>query len=44
MSIKNKRAFDPDTFLATIDQGRTVVAFPERQTIFTQGEAADTVF
>jgi CRP/FNR family cyclic AMP-dependent transcriptional regulator len=38
MSIKNKRAFDPDTFLATIGQGRTVVAFPERQTIFTQGK------
>jgi CRP/FNR family cyclic AMP-dependent transcriptional regulator len=44
MSIKNKRDFDLNTFLATIGQGRTVVAFPERHTIFTQGEAADTVF
>ena len=44
MSTKNKRDFDPNTFLATIGQGRIVVAFPERQTIFTQGEAADTVF
>jgi CRP/FNR family cyclic AMP-dependent transcriptional regulator len=44
MSIKNKRDFDPNTFLATLGQGRTVVAFPKRQTIFTQGEAADTVF
>jgi CRP/FNR family transcriptional regulator, cyclic AMP receptor protein len=44
MSIKNKRAFDPKAFLATIGQGRTVVAFPKRQTIFKQGEAADTVF
>jgi CRP/FNR family transcriptional regulator, cyclic AMP receptor protein len=44
MSFKNKRALDPNTLLATIGQGRTVVAFPERRTIFTQGEAADTVF
>src|ERR1700676_886976 len=44
MSTKNKRDFDPNTFLATIGRGRTVIAFPERRTIFTQGEAADTVF
>jgi CRP/FNR family transcriptional regulator, cyclic AMP receptor protein len=44
MSIKNKRGFDLNTFLATIGRGRTVIAFPERRTIFTQGEAADTVF
>jgi CRP/FNR family cyclic AMP-dependent transcriptional regulator len=31
-------------FLATIGEGRKVVAFPKKQTIFTQGEAADTVF
>jgi len=44
MSIKKKRDFDLNTFLATIGRGRTVIAFPERRTIFTQGEAADTVF
>jgi CRP/FNR family transcriptional regulator, cyclic AMP receptor protein len=39
-----KRAFDPQKFLAIIGEGRKVVAFPKKQTIFTQGDAADTVF
>jgi CRP/FNR family cyclic AMP-dependent transcriptional regulator len=42
--VKKKRDFDPMKFLATIGEGRKVVAFPEKQTIFTQGEAADAVF
>jgi CRP/FNR family transcriptional regulator, cyclic AMP receptor protein len=42
--VKKKRDFDPMKFLATIGEGRKVVAFPKKQTIFTQGEAADTVF
>jgi CRP-like cAMP-binding protein len=41
---KKKRDFDPKKFLATIGEGRKVVAFPKTQTIFTQGEAADSVF
>ena len=41
---KKKRDFDPTKFLATIGEGRTVVAFPKKQTIFTQGDAADAVF
>jgi CRP/FNR family transcriptional regulator, cyclic AMP receptor protein len=41
---KRKRDFDPKQFLATIGEGRKVVAFPERQTIFAQGDAADAVF
>jgi len=40
----NKRDFDPREFLATIGTGRKVVTFPQKQTIFTQGEAADAVF
>jgi CRP/FNR family transcriptional regulator, cyclic AMP receptor protein len=36
--------FDPRKFLATIGEGRKVVAFPKKQTIFTQGDAADAVF
>jgi CRP/FNR family cyclic AMP-dependent transcriptional regulator len=36
--------FDPRSFLSTIRQGRKVVAFPKRQTIFAQGDAADAVF
>lgn len=38
------RDFDPREFLATIGAGRKVVTFPKKQTIFTQGDAADTVF
>ena len=40
----NKRDFDPREFLATIGTGRKVVTFPQKQTIFTQGDAADAVF
>ena len=41
---KNGRKFDPQVFLDTIGKGRKVVAFPKKQTIFTQGDAADAVF
>ncbi|MBZ5614692.1 MAG: Crp/Fnr family transcriptional regulator [Acidobacteriia bacterium] len=39
-----KRDFDPQEFLATIGAGRKVVTFPKKQTIFSQGDAADSVF
>jgi CRP/FNR family transcriptional regulator, cyclic AMP receptor protein len=42
--VKKKRDFDPREFLATIGEGRKVVAFPKKQIIFTQGDAADAVF
>jgi CRP/FNR family cyclic AMP-dependent transcriptional regulator len=41
---KKKRDFDPKMFLATIGEGRRVVSFPKKQTIFTQGDTADAVF
>jgi len=41
---KKKYDFDPRKFLATIGEGRKVVAFPKKQTIFTQGDEADAVF
>ena len=41
---KKKRDFDPRKFLATIGEGRKVVPFSRKQTIFTQGDAADAVF
>src|SRR6202795_5070582 len=41
---KKQRDFDPRKFLATIGEGRKVVVFPKKQTIFTQGDAADAVF
>jgi CRP/FNR family cyclic AMP-dependent transcriptional regulator len=39
-----KREFDPDTFLATIGDGRKILAFEKKQSIFTQGDTADAVF
>jgi CRP/FNR family transcriptional regulator, cyclic AMP receptor protein len=41
---KPKREFDPNTFLATIGEGRKVLAVPKRQMIFTQGDEAAAVF
>jgi CRP-like cAMP-binding protein len=44
MSVKKKREFDPNAFLATIGEGRKIVPFEKKETIFTQGDAADAVF
>jgi CRP/FNR family cyclic AMP-dependent transcriptional regulator len=41
---KQKVEFDPNTFLATIGEGRKIVALPKKRRIFTQGEQADAVF
>jgi len=38
------RAFDPKKFLATIGEGRKVVAFLRKQRVFAQGDPADAVF
>jgi CRP/FNR family cyclic AMP-dependent transcriptional regulator len=43
-AAKKRREFDPLAFLATIGEGRKVVRSPKNQTIFTQGDAADTIF
>ena len=43
-SAGNSRDFDPKKFLATIGEGRTVVAFVRKETIFVQGDPADSVF
>jgi CRP-like cAMP-binding protein len=44
VAAKTRRDFDPQAFLATIGEGRKFVLFPTKQTIFTQGDAADAVF
>jgi len=44
MGIKKKREFDPHGFLATIGEGRKVVPFEKKQTIFAQGDPSDAVF
>jgi CRP/FNR family transcriptional regulator, cyclic AMP receptor protein len=41
---KNEREFNPNTFLATIGEGRKIVAVLKKQTIYTQGDRADAVF
>ena len=41
---KNRRKFDPKRFLATIGDGRKILAVPKKQSIFTQGDVADAVF
>jgi CRP/FNR family transcriptional regulator, cyclic AMP receptor protein len=43
-AVKRKREFDPDKFLATIGEGRRILEIARKQTIFTQGDAADAVF
>ncbi len=43
-SATKRLDFDPKKFLATIGEGRKAVAFPKKQTIFSQGDAADAVF
>jgi CRP/FNR family transcriptional regulator, cyclic AMP receptor protein len=41
---KQRRAFDPKAFLTTVGTGRKMVFFREGQTIYAQGDAADTLF
>jgi CRP/FNR family transcriptional regulator, cyclic AMP receptor protein len=41
---KKKRPFDPNAFLATMGEGRKPVLFPQKQTIFAQGDPSDAVF
>lgn len=37
-------AFNPDTFLATIGDGRRILIVPKKQSVFSQGDDADSVF
>ncbi len=40
---KTTRDFNPHLFLATIGEGRRILSFPKKQTIFAQGDVADAV-
>ncbi len=44
LANKKSRRFNPDTFLATIGEGRKHLTFAKRQGIFAQGDTADAVF
>jgi hypothetical protein len=35
---------DPQAFLAKVGEGRTVLAFHRNETVFSRGDAVDTVF
>jgi CRP/FNR family transcriptional regulator, cyclic AMP receptor protein len=44
MKAKRKRSFNVATFLATVDGGRTLSTYRKNQTVFSQGDPADSVF
>jgi CRP/FNR family transcriptional regulator, cyclic AMP receptor protein len=39
-----RNEFDPQAFLAKVGDGKTVLTFHKNETVFSQGDAADTVF
>ncbi len=41
---QKKAAFDPRVFLSKVDRGRSVAKYEGKQIVFSQGEAADSVF
>jgi CRP-like cAMP-binding protein len=43
-AVKKRRNFDPQTFLSTIDGGRTIATFTKKQRVFAQGDPSDAVF
>ena len=36
--------FDPQLFLSKVGKGKTTLQSPKKQTIFSQGDAAEAVF
>ena len=44
MKANDNAVFDPATFLATVDGGRTVSNYRKDETVFLQGDPADAVF
>ena len=44
LAAKKNRGFDPHTFLATIGEGRSLLAVLKNQSIYAQGDQADAVF
>jgi len=44
MPTNRKRAFNPAEFLAKADAGRTISKYRAQQVVFSQGDAADSVF
>ena len=42
--VKTEEKFDPKDFLGTIGEGRTIGKYRKGQTVFSQGEIADSIF
>src|SRR6202161_313589 len=42
--MTKKSVYDPKVFLAKVGVGKTVIEFQKNQTVFSQGDIADTVF
>jgi hypothetical protein len=41
---QRRRTFDPQRFVTTVGQGRTLVSVGKGQTIYAQGDAADALY
>ena len=44
MAKTTRKEFDPQAFLAKVGDGKTVSTFHKNETVFSQGDSADTVF
>src|SRR5580692_7376459 len=44
MATKRRPAFDPNSFLARVGDGRSIAKYRKDQIVFSQGEPADAVF
>jgi CRP/FNR family transcriptional regulator, cyclic AMP receptor protein len=44
LGTRKNGGFDPNTFLATIGEGRKILNLPKKELIFAQGDQADAVF
>jgi CRP-like cAMP-binding protein len=44
MAVKRRLTFNPKSFLAKVDEGRSIHAYPEAHVVFSQGDSADAVF
>jgi len=44
MAIKARPSFTPKSFLAKVGDGRSIVTYRKEQTVFSQGDPADSVF
>jgi CRP/FNR family cyclic AMP-dependent transcriptional regulator len=44
LATKRKHVFDPKSFLASVGEGRKIVAVAKKQTIYAQGAVCDAVF